>query len=396
VPVQGENDQIDWETILPYERVRLVRLCTYLTGDREAAEDLTQETLYVAWRDLHRVYDRQGWDAWLSAIARNMCRRWSQTRRRERLDHAYHSGHRRDDLPVDCVEDVPTGAVDVEIELERAELATLLDRALALLSPDMRTVLVERYIHERSHGEIAQRLGISEGAVKMKVSRGKLALYRVLTTHLPQEAAAYGLAPPEPDVWRQTRIWCTTCGHSRLNGRFDPNQGLLDLHCPSCPAIRGSHNYVHSGPLRIFEGVTGYKAALTRLLGWNTAYWQDHGDRTVSCQGCGQPIPCHMGRYDVLWPSLLPLHFVRAQCHACAETVSSPLNGLLLGRRDGQRFWREHQRIRTLPELEVEVDGCAALVTRLESVTSAARIEAVCRRDTYEVMAVHVYGAAGR
>ncbi len=37
-------------TILPAERARLVRLCALLTGDREAAEDLAQETLYEAWR----------------------------------------------------------------------------------------------------------------------------------------------------------------------------------------------------------------------------------------------------------------------------------------------------------------------------------------------------------
>jgi len=39
-----------WEITLPQERTRLVRLCTLLTGDSAAAEDLAQETLVEAWR----------------------------------------------------------------------------------------------------------------------------------------------------------------------------------------------------------------------------------------------------------------------------------------------------------------------------------------------------------
>jgi DNA-directed RNA polymerase specialized sigma24 family protein len=37
-----------WEVALPFERARLVRLCTRLAGDRAVAEDLAQETLIEA------------------------------------------------------------------------------------------------------------------------------------------------------------------------------------------------------------------------------------------------------------------------------------------------------------------------------------------------------------
>jgi hypothetical protein len=57
-----------------------------------------------------------------------------------------------------------------------------------------------------------------------------------------------------------------------------------------------------------------------------------------------------------------------------------------------QRFWAEHRRIRTLlPQHEVEIAGQPALVTRFESVTEAARLDVVSRRDT--LMVIHLQGA---
>jgi len=43
---------MDLAAILPRERDRLVRLCAKLTGDAAAAEDLAQETLLAAWRQV--------------------------------------------------------------------------------------------------------------------------------------------------------------------------------------------------------------------------------------------------------------------------------------------------------------------------------------------------------
>ena len=64
----------------PAQRARLVRLCTAVVGDASAAEDLAQETLLTAWRLQHRLTDPSGADAWLNAIARNVCRRWLRRR----------------------------------------------------------------------------------------------------------------------------------------------------------------------------------------------------------------------------------------------------------------------------------------------------------------------------
>jgi RNA polymerase sigma factor (sigma-70 family) len=69
---------------------------------------------------------------------------------------------------------------DLETELEHQELLELLDRAFGLLSPQVRQVLIERYVHESPNAEIAARMGLSKGAVAMRLSRGKSKLRMLL------------------------------------------------------------------------------------------------------------------------------------------------------------------------------------------------------------------------
>ena len=65
------------------QRARLVRLCAAVVGP-DAAEDVAQEALLEAWRHRERLVEPAGADAWLGAIARNVCRRWLRSRGTDR------------------------------------------------------------------------------------------------------------------------------------------------------------------------------------------------------------------------------------------------------------------------------------------------------------------------
>ncbi len=364
------------------ERARLVGLCYRLTGDAFAADDLAQETLLEALRSQHAPQDPDNYSRWLSGIARNVCRRWA----RERASDLRHLAPTHDDSE-SLIEGLPAEEPDVEIELERSELADLLDRALAMLPADTRDVLVQRYIEDSPHSEIAQRLGLSEGAVAVRLQRGRLALHRVLRAEFAREAGAYGFLHAE-GAWEETLMWCPVCGRRRLVGRVsrEDERARLALRCAECTP-EGYTLVEGDLPPERYRRVLGdardYRSAmlavgsdLRRLL----VSALPRGE--ARCAGCGRILPLKLTNVD-------GGHGLSIWCDRCrASTNTSPL-GLALSLPEGRAFWREHPRMSALPDRELESQGEPALVTSFESATDTSRLEVIFSLRDYQVLAVH-------
>lgn len=363
------------------ERRRLVRLCAVLTGDGQAAEDLAQETLLEAWRNAHKLRDPAGADRWLSAIARNVCLRWARRRGRDLAALA-------------PLEDEPAAAAEADLEddLERADLVDLLDRALARLPSEARDVLVGHYVEGASHGDVAARLGLSEAAVSMRVSRGKAALRRLLASELSDEAAAHGLLEEGGGDWRATRVWCSECGRRRLLARVEPPPGVVAFRCPGChpePSALDSELKL-SNPFfaRLVGGLVRPTAIRARTAAWSAAYFAPDNQQ-VACTRCGGAVAL---RPYVRSRAGVERHGRYAACAACGEAVSTSAVSLASAQPSVQRFLRRHARTRTLPQRELEADGVPAIVVGHEDVSGTARIEVVLARDTLRALAV--YGPA--
>ncbi|HEV2126635.1 MAG TPA: RNA polymerase sigma factor, partial [Chloroflexota bacterium] len=384
--------------VLSIERARLVRLCAYLTGSANAAEDLAQETLYEAWRNarkLHDPADPTGRSQWLSAIARNICLRWSRSRRRELRYRAVAQ------TPVDPDQegaapervDGPAGSADVfdlALDLERHELVHLLNRALGLLPPATRQALIECYVEESPRTQTALRLGLSEGAVAMKLQRGKRALRHLLATKFRHEALSFGLIDGAAEEWQETRIWCPLCGQRRLIGRFVPDRSELSLRCPACCAAPGV--YVSHGDYpALFNGITRVKPALNRVLAWYDDHFQRRPPGAVlPCLRCGQLLPIRgpLAVSPHVPPMLRATLAISVHCDACGANAEHQIAGRALALPEGRQFWRDHPRIHLLPPREIDLGGVAAVVTRFESVTTSATLDVVSVRDTFEVVQV--------
>jgi RNA polymerase sigma-70 factor (sigma-E family) len=141
----------------------LVRLAGLLLRDQAAAEETVQDAfvgLYRRWRSLR---DPERAAAYLRAATVNGCR--SVVRRRG-------TAHRAAPL-LAVTEEGPDPAVGV------VERRAVLD-GLAGLPERQREVLVLRYYADLSEAQIAEALGISQGAVKTHAARGLASLRPVL------------------------------------------------------------------------------------------------------------------------------------------------------------------------------------------------------------------------
>ncbi|MBA3946336.1 MAG: RNA polymerase sigma factor [Herpetosiphonaceae bacterium] len=386
--VQSGAALAPFEAMLASERSRLVRLCGYIVNNADVAEDLAQETLLEAWRYRHRLSDPQGTSAWLSAIARNVCLRWLRRNGRDQTRLVLPSTTAGNTV-ADVVDSLPD-PFDIEVELERDELALLLDRALGLLPPETRTVLVQKYVEELPHAVIAARLGLSENAVAVRVHRGKLAIRHVLATELHADAAVYGLTAEGSNEWQATRLWCPLCGQSYLRGRLATLMQPFALQCPHCQGAPGGL-FIEAGlnQLQLFSGVKGFKASYSRLCSWMRAYQSRtlHA-ATVLCAQCGGEVVVSRRLGPTVPLQHRGIRGVYARCAHCGTTSYASLNGLILNVPAVQPFWRHYPRMRVLPEQEIEVAGRPTLLKRCESLDGHAWLDILVDPDTLDVLRV--------
>jgi hypothetical protein len=282
----------------------------------------------------------------------------------------------------------------MEVELERSELTRLLDRALALLPPTTRAVLIERYIHESPHAEIAERLRLSEDALVQRLYRGKLALRRVMETELHAEAAAYGLVDPqragEEPIEQETRIWCPMCNKCRLIKYYEPATRRAGFTCPGCWHIAGHPQ------TQIWEGLHSPRSILNRqLVALSAFYWSAINSGKARCLMCG-----HLCETRIL-TSLDMLHAFDYQygdngyhgvfihCNACEFEDINPLPHLTIDLPEAQQFWRQYARVSWLPEREIDYAGQPALLSGFQSAGDSARLDVVYQRDTLKILGIH-------
>ena len=152
-----------------------------LLGDEAAAADATQEAFIAAYCRLH-TFHAGSFKGWLYRIAINKCYDALRAQRRRptvSLDELTDDHGESFDYLVVAHDAGPEAIV------QRRELADLLQRHIASLPIDQRTVLVMSDIHGLSYGEIAAITRLRLGTVKSRLSRGRARLRDDLEPLLP-------------------------------------------------------------------------------------------------------------------------------------------------------------------------------------------------------------------
>ena len=137
------------------------------------AVELTAETFAQAALGLARFRDEADGSAgpWLFGIARNLVRRYYE---RERIDDR---ARRRLGMPIHAYE-LDLDELDERLDAER--LVPPLSSALASLPEGQRNALELRVLDELPYRDVAERLGVSEGAARVRVLRALNSLTKLL------------------------------------------------------------------------------------------------------------------------------------------------------------------------------------------------------------------------
>ena len=141
----------------------MIRLSFRLTGSRELAEDLCQDTFFLATLRCEELLHHPSPGGWLTLTLFNLAR---NERRKS-----------RNRIPQVSLDDVADQLI------ARDQTASVEDRLPVQLDDDEREILVWKFEHGMDYRDIADALGITEAAARMRVSRALKRCRELLNGH---------------------------------------------------------------------------------------------------------------------------------------------------------------------------------------------------------------------
>ncbi|MGE5532450.1 MAG: RNA polymerase sigma factor [Bacteroidota bacterium] len=154
-------------------------LIRHLTGDEEAAADLTQETFVKAWNGMTRLRANNAFGGWLRIIATNLVRDRS---RRRRPESTLTDAMPEDGPEFDVADSAPGPHEDVTVQQHQLYIR----EAVGRLPEPQRLVVIMHHLEDIPVADIATRLDIPLGTVLSRLARGRDALRRRLGPFVEQ------------------------------------------------------------------------------------------------------------------------------------------------------------------------------------------------------------------
>jgi RNA polymerase sigma-70 factor (ECF subfamily) len=162
-PFAGKHGESAFARLCDELRPDLYRFAFWLARDRDVAEDVVQEALLRAWRSRESLAGTASFKPWLLAIVRREHARLYERKRFETV-------------PVDEL----VGSESPELAVAEEQETMDVRRAILALEDDYREPLVLQVLMGYSTGEIAEQLGLTQGAVLTRLFRARHKLRRQL------------------------------------------------------------------------------------------------------------------------------------------------------------------------------------------------------------------------
>ena len=190
LPVQGDLTLVAaanggntraFEVLVERHKQRIFSVARRITGAREDAEDVVQQTFQRAFTHLGRFEKRSSFSTWLTRIVINEA--LQLLRKRRGLRETFVVNLSRNDDTRTVLELLDSGP-DPEVIYSQREREKLLSSSLDKLSHQTRRAIQLRELDGRSTAETARIMGISVSAVKARVFHGRRRLRQKLQRHV--------------------------------------------------------------------------------------------------------------------------------------------------------------------------------------------------------------------
>jgi RNA polymerase sigma-70 factor (ECF subfamily) len=157
-----DGDRDAFGELVAIHQQEVYTLAVRLVRDRDEASDVAQDALIRAWRAMPKFRGDAKFSTWLHRITVNTA--WTHRTKKNRV--------RLDSLDSLVAEPQAT-TLDPVRAGESVSIGPKIEAALSELSYSIRSVVVLKDIYDWSHSEIAQHLGISVTAAKVRLHRGR-------------------------------------------------------------------------------------------------------------------------------------------------------------------------------------------------------------------------------
>ncbi len=177
---RGAKDDRPFSELFHRYQTQVWRTCYRFAGNTGDAEDLTQEVFFKAYRGLPAFERRSSFKTWLHRITINTCQNELRKRRRQPA---------LAETPMEDLDEVLAGDHLRNGHADRHINWLHLDQYLSEIRQEDREALYLRDVEGRPFSEIAESLGISLSAAKMRVYRTRLEIQKAFNELENDEAA---------------------------------------------------------------------------------------------------------------------------------------------------------------------------------------------------------------
>ena len=192
-----DDDAEAFEELVKRYQSRLLTVMIHLVGQRDAADDLTQEVFLRVFSARRSYRPDARFTTWLYTIAHNVVHNWRRKRARQREVQVggttgdSHAAVGLSQLAVAGSGQMPTRGLD------RREMSEIVRAAVESLGERQRLAILLSKFEQMSYVDIAKTMGLSVPAVKSLLTRARLNLKEMLAPYYDRGGRPVGVAAGE-------------------------------------------------------------------------------------------------------------------------------------------------------------------------------------------------------